>query len=160
MKGFTLVEFLVSAVILSIIVIGIYGVLNVGNIMYYSDIGLLELQQNARQGMEKMINELREASNIQISTLDDNSDQIVFNNYKGVGIEYYRDINDLNGDGIVNQIIRQDPSGSREVLANNITRLKFLLSSPYLTIEVKAEKSVRQIPLSFSLKENVALRNE
>jgi prepilin-type N-terminal cleavage/methylation domain-containing protein len=160
MRGFTLVEVLVSAAILGVLAIGIYGVLNVGNIMYYIDIGMLELQQNARQGMDRMINELREASNIQISVLASDSDRIVFNSYKGTGIQYYRDINDVNSDGVVNQIIRQDPSGSRKVLANGITRLKFSHSSPYLTIEIRADKTAKQRPLSLSLKEAVALRNE
>lgn len=160
MKGFTLVEVLVSAVILAIVAAGIYGVLNAGNLIYYNDMGLLELQQDVRRGMEAMINELREASNIQITALDSDSDQIIFNSYQGAGVCYYRDINDSNADGIVNQAIREYPSGARKVLANNITRLKFSHISPYLTIEIKADKTARQRPLSISLKENVALRNE
>jgi len=160
MRGFTLVEVLVSATILGILAAGIYGVLDAGNKMYYNDMGLLELQQSGRQGMEAMINELREAGNIQITTLDNDTDQILFNSYKGIGVQYYRDINDLNSDGIVNQIIREYPLGSRRVLANNVTRLKFLHTSHYLTIEIRTEKTIRQRPLSFSLKENVALRNE
>lgn len=160
MKGFTLVEVLVSAAILAILAGGVYGVLNAGNIMYYNDMGLLELQQNARQGMEAMINELREASNIQITVLDSNSDRIVFSSYKGIGIQYYRDVNDINSDGIVNQAIREDPLGSRRILANNITKLKFSHSSPYLTIEIIAGKTVMQRSFSVSLKENAVLRNE
>jgi prepilin-type N-terminal cleavage/methylation domain-containing protein len=160
MNGFTLVESLVCALILGILTAGIYGVLDVGNNMYYDETGLLELQQNARQGMDLMINELREASNIEVTVLDSDSDQVVFDNYKGIGYQYYRDINDDNGDGFVNQIICEDSSSNRMVLANDVTRLKFVHSTPYLTIEIGTEKTVRQRQLNFSLKENVALRNE
>lgn len=158
--GFSLFEVLLSIAIMAILGAGIYGVLNAGNALFYNDNGLLELQQNSRQGMEAMISELREAGSIQIIAVDSDSDRIVFNSYKGIGAQYYRDLSDINSDGIVNQLIREYPSGSWKIVTNNITRLKFSHSSPYLTIEIRADKTVMQRPLSVSLKENLLLRNE
>ena len=54
MKGFILVEFLVSILILSFIMAGIYGILYVGGNTYNTSLGLVELQQQARGGAERL----------------------------------------------------------------------------------------------------------
>lgn len=158
-RGFTLLEVLLSALIFAFLILGITEVLNIGNLSFPIDTALVDLQQQARQAMAIMTKELREASNIQISVINANSDRITFNTVDKTNVQYYRDINDVNNDGITDQVIREYPAGTRKVLANYIARLKFFLSEPMLRLEVRAEQIVRQSSLTLPLVEQVRLRN-
>ena len=151
MKAFTLLEVLVSVVILSLIITGIYSVLNVGNITYNIDLGILDLQQNARQAMDWMVREIRESSppNIEIGG---GNNQITFDTPNEQDIQYYRNTQE-------NQIIREYPTGTTRILANNIEGLNFYLNGNLLEILVTAGK-VQTQDLNFFLKEQVRLRNE
>ncbi len=160
MRGFTLIELLVSAVILSIIIAGVYMFSIMGEKTYITDVVLLDLQQQLRQAMSWMTREIREAKDIQNGTIDNDSDWIQFNTFNETNIRYYRDINDVNNDGVVNQVIREYPSGTRRILANDITRLKFYLIGNISRIELEASKVALQRTLSLSLTEQVKLRNE
>jgi len=185
LKGFTLAEILVSAVILSLIIAGIFAILSVANISWYTDMGLLGLQQQARQAMYKMVREIRQSSPLR-KTID--GGKITFyippevyadadgNLNPWVGpISYYRDVNDTNNDGVVNQIIREYPPGTKKIVANDIDSLSFCCwdgvdccnpiledcSNLYvLQIQLRATRTVRQKPLVFSLTEKVRLRND
>ena len=162
--GLTLIEVLVSALILSFLVIGITGVLNIGNLAFPVDMALVELQQQARQALFSMTKELRKAVDMNescITTIDADSDQITFNTIDGsTGVKFYRDISDVNSDGIVDQVIREYPSGTRKILANDIARLKFSFVASVIKIEIRADRVLRQQTLSFPLTEKVRLRNE
>ena len=76
MRGFTLVEILVSVVILAFLFAAIYGVLNIGNIVFKDDMTLLELQQQARQGMDAMVNEIRESKSSEVSIVEGNTNYL------------------------------------------------------------------------------------
>jgi type II secretory pathway pseudopilin PulG len=154
MWGFTLVDVLVSIAILSLIIAGVFGVLNMGNTTYNTDLSLLDLQQNARQGMDWMVRELRESSSgdINIVPIDADDDQITFNTPNETGIQYYRDMTER-------QIIREYPAGTTRIIANDINSLNFSLSGNLLEIQVTAIKTQRP-DLTFFLKEQVRLRNE
>lgn len=159
-RGFTLLEVLISAVIFTFLIIGITEVLNIGNWAFPTDLGWVDLQQQSRQAMGWMTKELREGKNIQITVINTDSDQITFNTIDKNGVKYYRDIDDVNNDGVVNQVIREYPAGTRKILANYITRLKFSQSNPILRIDVRSDQTVRKKALSFSLTEQLRLRNE
>lgn len=181
LKGFTLVEISVSALILSLIVVGIFAVLNVANISWYSDMGLVDLQQQVRRAMDSMVNEIRESKSSEITFADGNT-KIIFKIAPSVygdpwvgPINYYRDINDTNSDGVTNQIIREYPQNTRRTLANGITALSFSLNQDVITgkylveILLAAKKTVQEKELCFpapcedpqkTLKETVRLRNE
>ena len=62
MRGFTLVEVLVSLLILSIVLAGIFAVLNVGQMNWNSSMSSLDLQQQVRQAMDGMSKEIRQSS--------------------------------------------------------------------------------------------------
>lgn len=175
--GFTLIELLVSIVILGLIIAAIYGVLNIDNITYNLDMGLLDLQQQARQTMYLMVKELREATGINISVITAQDNEITFNTSQKSGVKYYRDIDDNNNDGIINQIINEYPAGNYKILANDISNLNFCCwhdsicdadcsDSDMLQVQLKAKKTVGQKELSFPfaegifLIEKVKLRNE
>ncbi len=176
MKGFTLVEILVSVLILGFLFAAIYGVLNIGNIIFKDDITLVQLQQQVRQGMDAMVNEVRESKSSEVTTADGNT-KITFNIVPEVygnpwvgPISYYRDVNDTNNDGVVNQIIREYPAGTRKILANDITALSFSITGDVVEIQLAAKLAARGRELCFpvlycndtskTLKEKVKLRNE
>ena len=178
MRGLTLVEILVSVVILGFLFAAIYGVLNIGNIIFKDDMTLLELQQQARQGMDGMVREIRQTNtdpvegNISIVSGSEITFSVPPQTYGDpwVGpISYYRDVNDANNDGVVNQIIREYPAGTRKILANEITVLSFSLAGSVAGIELAAKKASRGRDLCFpslcanpqkTLKETIRLRNE
>ena len=151
MKGFTLSEVLVSLAIMCLIIAGIYGVLNIGNMTYHTDLDILDLQQNARQAMDCMVRELRESSPGDISIGGDN-DQIAFDTLNESNIRYYLNASE-------NQIIRRYPPGTTRILANNIESLNFYLTGSILEIRVRGRKTQR-VDSTFFLKEQVRLRNE
>lgn len=155
MRGFTLIEILVSFAILSLLFIGVYAVFNVGSITYYMDMGLLDLQQQARQAMDLMTKEVREAeaNQISITHVDSDDDQVTFSTPTKTDIKYYRDLTE-------NRIMREYPAGTTKILANDINSLEFLLTGSVLRIQLQAGKMVRQKQLSFSLTEKVRSRNE
>lgn len=174
MRGFTLLEILVSVLILGLLFAGIYGVLSVGNIIFGEDINLVDLGQQARQAMDAMVKEIRESKSSEITIISGNTisfkvPPVVYGDPWVGPISYYRDVNDANNDGVVNQIIREYPTGTRKILANDITVLSFSLSGNLAEMQLAAQKSVRGRELCFpphcaeppkTLKGTVRLRNE
>jgi len=174
MRGFTLLEILVTVLILGILFVGVFGVLNVGNIIFKEDITLVGLQQQVRRAMDTMINEIRESSSSHINPVCSNS-TITFNTTPAVygdpwagPISYYLDVNDANNDGVVNQVIREYPQLTRKILANDISSLSFCLTGNIVEIQVAAQKNIGARQLCFpapcetprkTLKETVWLRN-
>jgi prepilin-type N-terminal cleavage/methylation domain-containing protein len=167
-KGFTLIEILVSLTIVSFIIAGICGLLSVGNVAYNNDMYLLDLQQQARQAMEGMTRELRQAK-IEIGrliTITDGGRRIEFY-IPGFSnpIRYYLQSN---------QVLREHPLGTNKVLANDISELNFCClggigcidcSTSYIQIRLRTLKTVGQRTFSFPvlsgecLTEKVRLRN-
>lgn len=152
-RGFTLIEVFVSLFILSIITGAIFMVLNTGDIAFNLDIGMLEIHQQARQAMDAMVKELRQAEDVLITVENQDSDRITFNTASASGISYYRNLNN-------NQLIREYPSGTLKALANNIARFKCVLADNLLEIQLRADKTVRQKAIVFPLAQIVRLRNE
>ena len=164
MKGFSLVELLISTLIMSVMVLGIYGVLNIGDKTYNHDMALLDLQQQVRQAMDGMVKELKQ-SKTSVITISGGGARIDFKvptdittspvTYTNDFIAYY-----LSG----NQVLREYPVGTTTVLANDISALLFSLSSEVLTVQLSAQKTIRDrvmaFPLTGLLTQKVRLRNE
>lgn len=160
MKGISLLEVLITILIFAFISCGIYGVLNLGNITFSTDLTLLNLQHQARQGMEWMVRDIRQA--IPSSVVISGGLRIDFNIPNDSDtISYYLN----NG-----QLIREEPSGSegRRIVANDINNLCFFCNTcgdncanpNSLQIRVDAYKVANGKPFSFFWKERVRLRNE
>ncbi len=157
MRGFTLLEILVSVGILSFLIAGIFAVLNVGDMNWHLDMGLLDLQQQARQTMNGMIRELRQskASAITVNSTSDISFSVPPQTYGDTWIgpiRYYLDTQ--------TQQIKREYTSATKILANNINSLNFSLSGNIMQIQLGAAKTVKQRALSFFLTEKVRLRNE
>ena len=157
-NGFTLVEILVTLLILSFLVTSIFQVLNVGQLTYYADIGLLDLHQNARRSIYWMARELRQSSPEDVSVRTNT--HIIFDTPNETEISYYLDEADVNGDGIFSQIIREYPSGTYRIIAQNISSLSFTLNDDTVDIDIEASTTALNRHLSFPLKTRAYLRNE
>jgi len=128
---------------------------------WYVDMGFVDLQQQSRLAMDRMIRELREGSNVTITVVNSTDDRVRFNTLNATGIQFYRDTADANGDGFRTQLIREFPSGTTKIMGTDITALKF--SQPVnktIVVNVTASKSALLRTLSFNLIEKVRLRNE
>ena len=157
MKAFTLVEVLIVALIFSFLAIGLTQVMNLGNVTFPVDLGQMQLQQQTRQAIQRMTQELRQVSNPVVGT---GNNRVTFDNFDIKNISYYLDTGDANGDGLTNQIIRQLPTGSKQIVANNISGLTFTPNGSLIRIDVAASRTVLGRALNFSLVEQVRLRNE
>lgn len=173
-RGFSLIEIMISAAILSLVILGILGILQFADMTWHSDMGLLDLQQAGRQAMDGISREIRRADPLRNVTMA----------IDGTSIQFY--IPDY-ADSITyslsnNQIIREHPGGTNRVLANDISSLGFcwlhtdgscttnrdcseLCSKSYLAqVQLRAGKTVKQrqlvFPLAGPLTEQVRLRNE
>lgn len=173
-KGFSLIEIMISAVILSLVILGVLTIMNFANMTWHSDMGLLDLQQAARQAMDGMSREIRRADRLRNITIAADGASIQF---------YIPDYTDSITYSLSNnQIIREHPGGTNRVLANAISALSFcwlhtdgscttsrdcggLCSKSYLAqVQLRAGKTVKQrqlvFPLAGPLTEQVNLRNE
>lgn len=157
--GWTLVEILVTCGILTIIISGIFTILNVSDITWRADSGLLDLQQDVRRAMDGMIREARQSRPLDITN-------------SLVKLDFYiPDVSNLISYYVLNnQLIREHPAGIKKVLANNITSLDFCCSggadcadcshAHILQIQIQAAKTAGKRQVSFTLKEQARLRNE
>lgn len=152
-KGYTLMEMLVSVLLLSIILAGVYGVMITGNNIFNRDIAILDMEQQTRNAIDRIIREVRQASSQTITTNYNSTtnDKIVFTIPTAVGIQYYLTGSDL---------MREYPNGTTKKVASNINLLKFTLTGSLLQIQVRASQTVSSSTTSFPLIEKVRLRNE
>jgi len=156
-KAFTLVEILVVVALLGLIVQAIFSVFNVGRDTFFSSGSSLQLQQSLRLAMDGMSREIRQSSASRV-TLSNADTQIDFTipiditplTYSG-NITYFLNSN--------NQIMREHPSGTRKVIANDISALTFTQAGNQIEIEITAAKTVKLRTLTLALKEKIELRN-
>ena len=160
MRGFTLVELMVGVLILTFLILGLCTVLHIGETTCNTDLGLLDLQQQARLAMDGMTRELRQAD--ADSIIDpEGADSITFNAPLALNptqwigpITYQLDANQ-------NQIIRTLAGVPQKIVGNNISSLSFDKNDNILDIELTCQiTTTRRRDLSLSLREQVRLRNE
>ena len=176
MKGFTLFEILVAILILTFIVGGICGVLNISKTNYDTNLVSLNLQRQARQGMSRLSREIRQAKvwdsiNIVPAPPDfdiNGNNSITFNTpdaTTGTSVNYCVTRTVVSGKELW-QLQRTDSAHTvPEIIANDIRVLKFLKDSTghLLNIQVQASKTFHSLgkdrTLTFPLTEKVAVRN-
>jgi len=169
MRGYSLIEIMVSAAILIVIVTAILFVFTVAEKSWYADLGIVELQQEVRQSMDGMSRELRQAesdiSKPLVISGDGSSIQFYINGY-GDPINYY-----LNG----TELVREHPQNTVKVLANNISNLTFCCvhdnicdtdcsNFKVVRVQLRAGRTIKGRSLVFPpdgpLFQQVRLRNE
>ena len=156
-KGFTLVELMVSTLLLTFIVGALIAVFNMGHNVYNSNEGMLEMQRVVRQSIGGMIKELRQSRAADISiggggaTVSFIIPISVNPLTNSSSIQYYVDAN--------NQLIREHPAGTLQVLALNVNSVNFTLSGNILDIVVQATIDLRQQDLIFTIRQRLSLRS-
>jgi len=178
MKGFTLLEILVTVLIFTFIIAGIYGVLIITQTNYDTNSVSLNLQRQVRQGMSLLIREIRQA--YWKSIWDPAAIPLPVNNITGpdANNNYAITFNTLNANGINYSVIKTVVSGNElwqlkrtigteiRIIANDIRSLTFTRDpggAQVVTIKVGASRTFRSLgkdrTLTFSLTEQVQLRN-
>ena len=140
-KGFSLIEMMVVVVILGLIVLGLVTFFTGGAKSWVAGQSQLEAQRNARQAMDIMVREIREAS--EVTTKDDT--KIIFDTPWVTGITYELLSNTINRNNIP--------------LINNVSNLDFeypSLSKVHILLEVDIDKDDNP---DITLNTDVNLRN-
>jgi len=159
-RAFTLVEVLVAMFIFSMLLGGIFMVLNTGELTYNVDVGIISLQRQARQAMDTMVNELRNAKS---QSIPSGGASITFDKSVDTGVMFY-----VNGS---NQLVREFPSGTTRVLCNKVSSINFCChhdnscdtvcsAADSVQIQLNTANTVRNKNINFAVKGQVNLRNE
>jgi prepilin-type N-terminal cleavage/methylation domain-containing protein len=147
--GFTLVEVLVACLIFSVIIGATFALLRIGDISWHFDMGLLDINQHLRHGMDVMMRELRQADDGSV-VIDVGGDEIEFA-IDGADVSYY--LQDSN-------LVRENPSGTIRVVAQNISSLQFAQTGSVVQIDLTGSKTVSRKDFSNTISEKVRLRND
>ncbi|MFH1782841.1 MAG: prepilin-type N-terminal cleavage/methylation domain-containing protein [Candidatus Omnitrophota bacterium] len=148
-KGFTLLELMIVLAIFTVIMGSIFTALSIGKNSFYTGSVQVEMQQEARKGLDRMVKELRQTNNFVIPSLP--ADDIFYNT-----ITFRLPVTDVNGYtnwtsdvtyslGGLNgtQLLRMTVNGT-EILANNINSIQFrrTTSTPnVIDIRIQAVKN-------------------
>ena len=150
-NAYSLAEFLVATLIFSFTLMGFYQLLNFVQTRSFVDNTNLLLQQQARNGIDRFVREIRESSSSTITVIDANNDRITFNTPNETGIQYYR-----SG----NRLVREYPSGTIKNVSDYIAYFKCSKSGAVLTVNIRAQQTLYNKAFSILLVEKVRLRNE
>ncbi len=157
MKGFTLLEILVTVLIFSFIVAGMYSILNLAKTNYDTNLVSLNLQRQARQGMSWLSREIRQAYLSSILDKNETRTNITFNTTVAKNITYSL---------VSGQLKRGCPTCTDTDIriANDITGLAFPPIVGHIQkITLEASKTFRSLgnnrTLTFSLTQQVEVRN-
>jgi prepilin-type N-terminal cleavage/methylation domain-containing protein len=156
MKGFTLVEIMISVAIMAGMIVGLFQVFETGRNVYDSNQALMQKQRIVQQVLGGMVRELRQArlSDITINGTNDQIDFVIPVSVDPVtmssNIEY-----SINN----NQIIRTHPPGAQTVLAVNVDNLTFTLNGNLLEIEIQARVTLKTGDMVFTVQEIINLRS-
>ncbi len=140
-RGFILIELMVVVVILGLITLGLVTFFTGGTKSWVAGQSQLVAQRNARQAMDRMVREIREASEITTS----NDEKIIFNTPWETGITYELSVNTINR--------------NNNPLINNVSNLDFdypSLSKVHILLEVDVDKDGNP---DVTLNSDVSLRN-
>jgi len=140
-RGFILIELMVVVIILGLITLGLVTFFTGGAKSWVAGQSQLEAQRNARQAMDRMVREIREASDITTS----NDEKIIFNTPWETGITYELSVNTINR--------------NNNPLINNVSNLDFdypSLSKVHILLEVDVDKDGNP---DITLNTDVSLRN-
>ncbi|MBA7522728.1 hypothetical protein ES705_14848 [subsurface metagenome] len=140
-RGFILIELMVVVLILGLITLGLVTFFTGGTKSWVAGQSQLVAQRNARQAMDRMVREIREASEITTS----NDEKIIFNTPWETGITYELSANIINR--------------NNNPLINNVSNLDFdypSLSKVHILLEVDVDKDGNP---DITLNSYVSLRN-
>lgn len=145
MRGFSLIELMITLLIFSILLGAIYSAMSMGRTSFQTGDIQIAVQQETRKAMDKLSKEIREASSVNLT-----------NAYPftiwGENIKY-----EVNN----NQLLREAQGQSPTVLANNVTSIQFSLfggDMVYITL-IAQKNTFLGRSLTATLNSQVTLRN-
>ncbi|MEI6437355.1 MAG: prepilin-type N-terminal cleavage/methylation domain-containing protein [Candidatus Omnitrophota bacterium] len=150
-RGYTLIEAIMTAAISSVLLGALLMVMKVSDTTYKTESRMLYLEQQARNGMDRMVSQLRASKASTVVKTQDGNDMIVFATSTAAGASFYVD----NG-----RLVRGGSYGVKTPISSDISRLKFIKSGARLRVEITATAAHDKGKLSFPLVEVVRLRNE
>ena len=158
MKGFTLIETLLSLLIFGIISAALLVVFSKGKETYTTSMAVLDLQASGRLAMNALCRELRQSDTMNLTISNGNSrvdfqvpiDITVSPPTMSQNIAYYV---------ANNQMIREHPAGTSRVVGNDIAQVQFNLTANRLAITLQLNKIVKQRVHTLTLEKQVLLRN-
>jgi len=156
MKGFTLIEVIVSAAIMSFIVIATISLFSAGHNVFETNSGSIEMQRMIRQSVDGMAREIRQSSQ---------ADIVISGDGGTIECSIPAGINPLTMSSTIcyyvadNQLIREHPLGTRQVLAVNVDEVNFTQNGTVLDIRLQARVRMHQRDVSFTIRERVTLRS-
>lgn len=159
-RSFTLIEVLVSLAVFSTVLVLLAVVIVSGNQIYSGVTHFVELRQNARNAMDRIVREVRESNSSTVITDPNNAGSMILSFYgprfkDAAGalqpVRYSLD----NG-----QVRREFPPGTVNAVAIYATQLSFVDAGPQIDIYIKVAKTVNNRPIEFSLNQKVRMRNE
>ncbi|MFA5287284.1 MAG: prepilin-type N-terminal cleavage/methylation domain-containing protein [Candidatus Omnitrophota bacterium] len=142
LKGFTIIEVLVSAVIISVLIMGAFAVLDVGRSSWFAGDVRSDLRKDIIRAFMAMERELRETRPVSVGAAarinlnyGESSSSIVFQvpqDSNDADTTILDSLGDIEWSGNItyslsgnNEIIRVGPDGTTRVLARGITNLEF-----------------------------------
>lgn len=155
--GFTLVELMVSTILLTFIIGALIVVFNIGRDAYDSNEGILDMQRVINQSIDGMLIELRQsrAADIIISGGGASISFVVPISVDPLtnssSIQYYVDVD--------NQFVREHPAGTVQVLAINVNSVNFNLNGNIIDIVIQAVIPFKAQDLNFTIRERISLRS-
>jgi len=153
-RGLSLVEILVSMLILAMLMGVVYTGFSAGYMSWQTYQSNIITQQQVRKVFETLKRDLREASNISI-TQDGTNTNLSFSKTSGDSIDYTW----TNTGDDANQVIRE-VNGSGTPIANSISAFTLTDNTTSVTVTISATKSsATGQDGAFSLKEKIALRS-
>ncbi|MFH2137485.1 MAG: hypothetical protein ABII88_03120 [Candidatus Omnitrophota bacterium] len=156
MKGFTIAELMVSLCIMMFLFIGLYATFDIGSTINESCSGWFDVQHTLRRAVGGMEKELRQSSsgNVNITNggakisfrVPQNINPVTYSNT----ISYY-----LNG----NQLIREHPPGTQQVLSGNFDAISFVIAGNSVSVSLQIRKQLKHDDIVVAWSKNVSLRN-
>jgi len=155
MRGFTLVELMVSVVIMTFLVAALVHAFDVGRNVYDSNSATMEMQRITRQVMGSMVKELRQsrAADITISAGNTRIDFVI-----PTSINPLTNSSNIRYSITNNQIIREHPTGTQKILATNIDAMTFTLNgADVLDIVITGRVTLKTDDIVFTIRERIGL---
>jgi len=170
MKGFTLVEILIVIAVLSIVMAGLFSLLNIADLSWYTDMGIVDLQQQARRAMDGMVREIRQSKYTTIN-ISDGGQRIDFKipiDLTSSPVTYSDNIT-YHLDSTNHAVVRSYAGTNNITIGSDINYLNFSSSGNIVNIVLNTKKITHQREIYFPSKiagveqflvEKVRLRNE
>lgn len=156
--GLTLVEVLIGSALLSVVIGAAYTVLSAGERSTRANLAYIEVSEEARRGMERMINELRHAQRNTVNIINTpTGDQITFQ-VPGNPSPIQYAVGGADGTSLL-----RTENGVSTVICNNVQRVQFgpsPFSGQVISIVLQVQRTSSSDPtLSTTLQGRVQVRN-